>query len=142
MDLGGVLLWYKLRLFILESICGFDIPLNVCDKGLSIAHRGTIIINSNSRIGCNCRIHVGVVLGTIPGVPDAAPVIGNDTYIGPGAKLYGNIKIGNGCVVGANSVVNKSFTEDNICIAGAPAKIISKMGRSQLEERNRTKKPN
>lgn len=129
-------MYYKFKLFIYESICGFDIPLNVCDKGLSIAHRGPIIINSNAKIGKNCRIHVGVNIGTIPGSLDSAPIIGDNTYIGPGAKLYGKIVIPNGCVIGANSVVNKSFEEENVCIAGAPAKIIKHIGRAQMERKN------
>lgn len=53
------------------------------------------------------------------------PVIGDNCYIGPGAKLFGDIRIGNNVAIGANSVVNKSF-EDNVTIAGVPAKIVNK----------------
>lgn len=53
-----------------------------------------------------------------------APVIGNNVWIGPGAKLFGDITIGDNVMIGANSVVTKSFP-DNVRIAGIPAKIIS-----------------
>lgn len=114
-------------------MCGFSIPPNVFGKGLSIAHRGTIIVNSHSEIGDNCRLHACVNIGTIPGVPDAAPTIGNNVYIAPGVKIYGPIHLGSGIVIGANAVVNKDFEEDNITIAGIPAKKIGNKGRMEVE---------
>jgi len=88
-------------------------------------------------IGDNCRLHVGVNIGTVPGCPHVAPKIGNDVYIAPGVKLYGNIEVGSGIIIGANSVVTKSFTEQNICIAGVPARKISDKGRFEVENENR-----
>lgn len=111
--------------------------MNCIDEGLSIAHKGTIIINSAARIGKNCRLHVGVNIGTVPGVNNIAPIVGNNVYIAPGVKMYGNINIADGIIIGANSVVNKSFEEENICIAGIPAQKISDLGRLDIEERNR-----
>jgi serine O-acetyltransferase len=55
---------------------------------------------------------------------NAVPVIGDNCYIGPGAKLYGGIILGDNVAIGANSVVNKSFEGDCV-IAGVPAKVIS-----------------
>ena len=98
---------------------GYTIPPNCFGPGLSIAHRGTIVVNSKARIGANCRLHVGVVIG---GGIKGAPTIGDNCYIGPGAKIYGDIIIGNNVKIGANAVVNKDFPEDNILIAGIPAK--------------------
>lgn len=54
-------------------------------------------------------------------------------------QLYGNIEIGSGIIIGANSVVTKSFTEENICIAGVPARKISDMGRFEVENNNKKK---
>lgn len=54
--------------------------------------------------------------------------MGNNVYIGPGAKLFGRIEIADGIAIGANAVVNKSFLENNISIAGIPAKKIGNMG--------------
>ena len=113
---------------------GFSIPLNVFDYGLGIVHYGLVIVNTDARIGKNCRIHAGVNIGGSAGfkkkedIKRYAPTIGDNTYIGPGAKLFGPINIGNNCVIGANAVVNKSFEDDNITIGGVPARIISKKG--------------
>ena len=52
----------------------------------------------------------------------SAPQIGNNVYIGSGAKIFGDIVIADNIASGANSVVNKSFYEKNISIAGIPAK--------------------
>ena len=128
--------YYKIKYSLLSTICGYEIPINVIGKGLSIAHKGPIIINSHSKIGENCRMHVCVNVGTCPGVAGACPSIGDNVYIAPGVKIYGRIKIGSGTVIGANSVVNKSFEEGNMCIAGIPARKISDLGRSELEHRN------
>ncbi len=99
---------------------GFAIPINTFGPGLCLPHYGTIVVASDSQIGKNCRMHPGTVLGRFHG----APIIGDNVYLGPGAKLFGDIKIGNNVSVGANSVVTKSF-ENNVSIAGIPAKIIS-----------------
>lgn len=54
---------YMLMLKRKQCKYGIHIPVNVFDKGLSIAHLGTIVVNGNAVIGKNCRIHVGVVIG-------------------------------------------------------------------------------
>ncbi len=88
---------------------GISISPNTFGPGLSIAHRGNIVVNGGAQIGANCRLHVGVNIGTEAGKADAAPVIGDNCYIGPGAKIFGPIEIGPNSVIGANAVVNESF---------------------------------
>lgn len=104
----------------------WTIPINVFDRGLSIIHVGTIVVTGNARIGKNCRIHVCVNIGQAyaKGI-SGAPIIGNNVYIAPGAKIFGPIEIGNNVAIGANAVVNSSFSEGNCTIAGIPARIIS-----------------
>ena len=104
---------------------GFSISPNTFGPGLAIAHRGTIVVNGGARIGANCRIHVGVNIGTEAGKEDAAPRIGDNCYIAPGAKIFGPIQIGSNSVIGANAVVNKTFSLGNQSIAGVPAVVIS-----------------
>jgi serine O-acetyltransferase len=111
---------------------GISISPNTFGPGLAIAHRGTIVVNGGARIGANCRIHVGVNIGTEAGKSDAAPTVGNNCYIGPGAKIFGPIEIGANSVIGANAVVNKSFAEGSQTIAGIPAKVISKKSSKGL----------
>lgn len=113
---------------------GFSIPPNVFDEGLAIVHYGNIIISPYTKIGKNCRIHVGVNIGgagkftTIEEAEKLDPVIGHNCYIGPGVKIYGPIRIGNDCAIGANAVVGRSFEQNKITLGGIPAKVISSRG--------------
>lgn len=119
----GFSLLQRLRLRKLQLKLGFSIPLNVCGPGLSIAHYGTLVISPEASIGCNCRIHVGVNIGTSKGSV-GAPTIGDNVYIGPGAILFGGITIADGISIGANATVNKSFITPNVVVAGTPAKVV------------------
>ena len=105
---------------------GFTIPLNVFGAGLSIPHYGTIIVNGNSKVGENCRLMADVVIGSTNGI-NVAATIGDNAYIGTGAKVIGAIKIGNNVCIGANAVVNLDI-ESNSTVAGVPAKVISHEG--------------
>lgn len=116
--------WHKLHLERLSAATGFSIPLNCFGPGLSIAHPGTIVVHENARIGANCRIHVCVNIGASKGTA-RAPRIGANVYIAPGVKIFGDVEIADNIAIGANAVVNKSFLEPGITIAGVPAKKIS-----------------
>ena len=115
----------SLRYRMLGRQLGFTIPINVFGPGLSIAHKGTIVVHGNAKIGANCRLHVCVNIGSQAGKPSDVPQIGDNCYIGPGAKIFGAIILGNNMAIGANAVVNKSFPEGNCTIGGVPAKKIS-----------------
>ena len=104
---------------------GFSIPINVFGPGLSIAHYGAIAVNGGAKVGANCRLHVCVNIGAAAGNSSAVPTIGDNCYIGPGVKMFGNITIGDNVAIGANSVVNKSFIDGGFTIGGVPAKVIS-----------------
>lgn len=117
--------WVAHRYESLGKKLGFTIGCNVFGPGLSIAHRGTIVVHHKARIGANCRLHICVNIGTQLGESDAVPEIGDNCYIAPGAKLFGNIHLGDNVVIGANAVVNKSFPEGNITLGGVPARILS-----------------
>ena len=121
----GFILWciskYRLRRVSLQL--GFSIDANIFGPGLSIPHYGNIVVNSNVRVGENCRIHTGVNIGAHGG-PDKVPRIGNNVYIGPGAIIFGDIEIADGVKIGANSTVTKSVLTPNVVIAGSPAKVI------------------
>lgn len=112
---------------------GLDIPLNVLGPGSVCPHGGSIVINSRAKIGANCRIHICVNIGTNEDFGNGkVPEIGDNVYIGPGAKIFGPIVIADGIAIGANAVVNKSFTEPEISIAGIPAKKVSDRGSESL----------
>ena len=126
----GYRLFRKLKFHYWSVKCGFSIPLNVFGPGLSIAHYGTIVVNSNAKIGRNCRIQENVNIGASGGTD--APIIGDNVFIGTGAKIIGNIVIANDIVIGAGAVVVKSFEEAHITVAGVPAKKISNNGTEKF----------
>ena len=119
------LLWWKYWHNRLGLLLGFEVPINVFDAGLRINHKGLLIVNNHAKIGKYCDIHQGVNIGMQGNFKTDCPTIGDNVWIGSGAKIFGKITIGNNNQIGANAVVNKSFTENGIAIAGVPAKKIS-----------------
>ena len=102
---------------------GFTISPGVFGPGLCIPHYGSIVVNANSKIGSNCLIHNNVVIGTNGG-NSKAPIIGDNVFIGPGAKIFGEIFIASGTYIGANSIINKSITKEHSVVVGIPGKYI------------------
>ena len=100
----------------------------VIGPGFYIGHYGGIVINNNAIIGNNCNISHGVTIGQVNrGKRKGCPTIGNNVYIGPGAKLFGKIQIGNNVAIGANCVATKDAPE-NAVIAGIPGEVLSLNG--------------
>lgn len=96
--------------------------------GFYIGHFGGIIINPDCIIGNNCNISHGVTLGsTSRGSKKGSPVVGDNVYIGPGAKIIGSVHIGNNVAIGANSVVTKDIPDNSVAV-GIPAAVISNKG--------------
>jgi serine O-acetyltransferase len=114
---------------ILCLLTSIQIPFETkIGPGLYIGHNGMLIINSLAIIGANCNIGVGVVIGQGGrGEKKGNPVIGDFVYIGVGAKIIGNIRIGDNVAIGANAVVTKDVPP-NATVAGIPAKIINYLG--------------
>ena len=115
-----VTIFYYWRLRQLSYKTGFQIPPHTCGKGLQIWHYGYLIINSAVRIGDNVTLYPGVEIGEKDG---GCPTIGDNVFIGAGAKIFGPIKIGNNVTIAANAVVVKDVP-DNAVVGGVPAKII------------------
>ncbi|WP_136807954.1 serine O-acetyltransferase [Desulfosediminicola flagellatus] len=89
-------------------------------RGFVILHSVGVVINKKTCAGCNVVIESGVVIGE---EKQGCPVLGNDIFIGSGAKVFGGITIGDNVTIGANAVVNKSFPSD-VVIGGVPARIL------------------
>lgn len=108
---------------------GISIPFGTkIGTGFYIGHFGGIVINENTVIGKNCNISQGVTLGqTNRGKNKGTPIIGDNVYMGPGAKIIGAVKVGNNVAIGANCVVTKDIP-DNSVVVGIPSRIISNNG--------------
>lgn len=117
-------MFWRYRYHKLSIKLGFDIPINTFGKGLNIHHFGCVVVNGLAKIGTNCSIQQGVVIGFDGKNLEAAPRIGNNVTIGAGAKVIGNINIPNNTIIGANAVVTKSFYEEGLTLKGVPAKPI------------------
>ena len=108
----------------IEITTGISIPASCrIGKGLRIHHFGNIIFHPTVTIGDYCTIYHEVTIGDRGGEGGAAK-IGNGVLIGAGAKIIGEITIGDNCVIGANAVVTKSMPPNTVAI-GNPAQVRS-----------------
>lgn len=128
---GGVRMYLKKRQYQkLVDECNAFIPLQV-----SFAERPTmphgisgVFISSGAQIGKNCTIFHQVTIGSNT-LPDSAgcgaPVIGDNVYIGCGAKIIGNVTIGDNVRIGANCVVTTDIPANCTVVLEKP-RIIQK----------------
>lgn len=115
---------YILLKYISEVLTGIQINVNSdIAPGFFIGHFSCIIIGAE-KIGRNCSVGQGVTVGRKgAGKSNGWPIIGENVYIGAGAKVFGAISIGDNVIIGANAVVNKDVPA-NCTAVGIPAKII------------------
>jgi serine O-acetyltransferase len=96
--------------------------------GFYIGHSGCIVVNGRAIIGNNCNLSHGVTIGKANrGARRGYPALGNNVYIGPGAKIIGGIVVGNDVAIGANAVVTGDVP-DHAVVAGIPARVLSMKG--------------
>lgn len=115
-----------------SEVFGVDIhPAARIGKGLMIDHAHSIVIGETAVVGDNVSLLHAVTLGgTGKEDEDRHPKIGNGVLIGAGAKILGNIKIGDCSRVAAGSVV---LSDVPACktVAGIPARIVGEAGCGQ-----------
>lgn len=106
---------------------GVDIhPAAKIGKGIMLDHATGIVIGETAVIDDDVSIMQGVTLGgTGKEAGDRHPKIGKGCLISAGAKILGNITIGEGAKVGAGSVV-LSEVQPHTTVVGVPAKAIGK----------------
>ena len=116
-------LGYKVAHKAVEVTTGISMPASVeAGPGFYIGHFGAIIIHPDSRFGRGCSIGQGVTLGTRGQGDGGVPVLGDNVYVGAGAKVLGGVNLGDNVSVGANAVVVKDVPADHVAV-GVPAKI-------------------
>jgi serine O-acetyltransferase len=108
---------------------GISIPWRTkIGPGFYVGHFGQIVVHYRSVIGRNCNISQGVTVGQANRGPRKGyGTIGDNVYIGPGAKIVGSVKVGNDVAIGANCVVTHDVP-DNAVVVGVPGRAISNEG--------------
>jgi serine O-acetyltransferase len=126
---------FGFRQFMSVMLYRYSVRYGICissqtpvGAGLYIGHFGGIHVNAGSVIGNNCNIQQDVTLGKANrGEKAGAPVIGNNVFIGAGAKIIGRIHVGDGAAIGANAVVTRDVPA-GAAVAGVPARVVSEQG--------------
>ena len=125
--------WHRLAR-ILAGISNFltrvDLhPAAVVGKRVFIDHATGIVIGETAIIGNDCLIYQGVTLGGVSlDKGKRHPTLEDGVVVGAGAKILGNITIGKGSKIGANSVVVKDVPPNSTAV-GIPAKCVSSNNR-------------
>ena len=117
---------YLVAFKAVEVLSGICLPQQAeVGPGLYIGHFGGIFIHPDVVMGERCSISQGVTIGVLGGPRPGVPRLGNDVYIGAGAKVLGNVTIGDGAVIGANAVVLRDVPPGATAV-GVPARVLPK----------------
>ncbi|QUA54045.1 serine O-acetyltransferase [Aristaeella lactis] len=106
---------------------GFFIESKGLDRGITIWHHGTVIINGAAHIGSGTVFHGDNCVGT-NGKDNKAPTIGKNVDIGFGASVIGDVVIADNCKIGAGAVVVHSCDIPGATLVGVPARVVNKEG--------------
>lgn len=112
---------------ISRTLTGIEIhPGAQIGKRLFIDHGMGVVIGETAIIGDDCLIYHQVTLGGMSAKDEKRhPTLGNNVMVGTGAKVLGNIHIGDNVKIGANCIVIKDV-EAGKTIIGVPGEILSK----------------
>jgi len=105
----------------------------ICEN-FSLGYGGIgIVIHRHAIIGANCTISQNVTIGRKRGKNDGVPVLSDNVYVGANSVIFGNIVIGDNCIIGPCTLVNKSIPPNSV-VAGNPFKIIKKITKENFTE--------
>lgn len=96
---------------------GYEIGLDVLGYGVVIGHPGTIVIGESNRIGNYAVLHTSTCIS------NNGKIIGDGLYLSAGVVITKKLILGNNVQIGANSLVNNTFKDDNIMLGGSPSTI-------------------
>lgn len=97
-------------------------PSTEIGEGTTFGYSGIgVVIHKNAVIGKNVIIGQGITIGGNGG--NIVPVIEDNVYIGPGARIIGPVVVGKNSIIGVNAVVIKDVPK-NAVVAGVPARIL------------------
>lgn len=124
--LPGMIQRHIMKAYGLEIVVGTQIG-----GGLYLVHPvGTVI--TARRIGVNCSIIAAVTIGMRNKIE--FPDIGDNVFIGAGARILGGIRVGDNAQIGANAVVIHDVPA-NATAVGVPARVLSGVRAGALEEK-------
>jgi len=119
-----------------QFLTGVDIgPGAEIGPGLRIAHGTGIVIGGYSKIGRNALLLHQVTIGApSPERVAKMPVIGDNVFIGAGAKLIGGIRVGDNVFIGVNAIVAQNIPDNSrvLCTSGVEIKDIRRAGEPGL----------
>jgi serine O-acetyltransferase len=97
-------------------------------QGIMLDHGTGFVVGETAVVGNNCSILHGVTLGgSGKETGDRHPKVGENVLIGAGAKILGNITVGEGSRIAAGSVVLNDVPA-HVTVAGVPAKVVGSAG--------------
>lgn len=108
---------------------GIGIPYTCAiGPGLFIGHYGTIFVSPLARLGQNINLSQGVTIGKVNrGRLKGYPVVGDDVYVGPGAKIIGAVTVGSRVAISANCVVASDIADGSV-VVGIPGMVVARSG--------------
>ncbi|NLK67050.1 MAG: serine O-acetyltransferase [Campylobacteraceae bacterium] len=112
---------------ISRFLTGVDIhPAAIIGRQVFIDHATGVVIGETTIIGDRVLLYQGVTLGGVSLTKEKRhPTLENGVVVGAGAKILGNITIGENSKIGANSVVVKDVPKESTAV-GIPARIVGK----------------
>lgn len=106
------------RYSMLTESFNVSLPIDTAiGKGLCFPHQFPLVINPSATIGKNCIIHPCVLIARDRG-KEGFPIIGDNCFIGHGAKIIGNPIIGDWCFICPGAVVTKNMIEGSLIGSG------------------------
>jgi serine acetyltransferase/GT2 family glycosyltransferase len=118
---------YRFMFRYVRNHYGIELPYTVAlGRRVVFEHQSGIVIHGYSQIGDECVIRQGVTLGNRrANEPFAAPALLKRVNVGAGAKILGELTIGDGAQVGANAVVLEDVPAGALAV-GVPARIVER----------------
>jgi GT2 family glycosyltransferase/serine acetyltransferase len=115
---------YRLAFNGVNWLWGIELPYSVrLGRRVRIWHHGGIVVNARA-IGSDVHLRHNTTLDVArPDQLDQKPIIGDGVDIGVGSCILGPVTVGDGAVIGANSVVVRDIPEHCVAV-GAPARAI------------------
>lgn len=134
---GPLSVLYRLAFRGINAAYGIEIPFSArIGRRVVFEHQHGIVVHGDAQIGDDCIVRQGVTLG-IRSMDELrhAPVLGKRVNVGAGAKILGDVRIGDDACVGANAVVLEDVPAGGLAV-GVPARLVErrKKGANKASE--------